>query len=44
MSCDCGGEVEQTISRDPHTNRDHMQYICIECGELVENPDNGRMV
>jgi len=44
--CTCDGEtdVSRTHYRDPRTGRDHVQYICNECGERVKNPDNGRMV
>lgn len=45
MSCDCDGtDVTQTVYRDPRTGRDHVQYICESCGDIVDNPDNGRMV
>jgi len=37
-------EVSQSVYRDPRTGRDHVQYICNECGGRVRNPDNGRMV
>jgi len=46
MACNCDAEtdVTRTVSRDPRTGRDHVQYICTECGDIVDNPDNGRMV
>jgi len=46
VTCSCDGDtdVSQTVYRDPRTGQDHVQYICNECGERVENPDNGRMV
>ena len=45
MACSCGDtDVTQTVYRDPRTNRDHVQYICEECGDIVDNPDNGRMI
>lgn len=46
VTCDCDGEtdVTETVYRDPQTGRDHVQHICCECGERVEDPANGRMV
>jgi len=45
MACSCEStDVTQTVYRDPRTGRDHTQYICEECGDIVDNPDNGRMV
>ncbi|MFW5905618.1 MAG: hypothetical protein ACOCUO_02100 [archaeon] len=45
MTCTCDDtDVSQTVYRDPRTGRDHVQYICEECGDVVDNPDNGRMV
>jgi Fe2+ or Zn2+ uptake regulation protein len=46
MTCDCDADTdgEQIVYRDPRTGRDHQQYICLECGDVVDNPDNGRMV
>lgn len=46
MACDCDSEtdVSKTVYRDPRTGRDHVQYICEECGGIVKNPANGRMV
>jgi predicted SprT family Zn-dependent metalloprotease len=45
MTCTCDDTpVDRTHYRDPRTGRDHVQYICRECGDRVKNPDNGRMV
>lgn len=45
MTCTCGdSDVEQTVYRDPRTGRDHVQYVCTNCGDVAKNPDNGRMV
>lgn len=45
MTCTCDDtDISESVYRDPRTERDHVQYICTECGERVKNPDNGRMV
>jgi hypothetical protein len=46
MSCECDGETEvtETVSREPHTGREHRQYICTERGEPVDHPDQHKMI
>ena len=46
MACTCEGETEvtETVSPDPNTGRSHVQYICTECGEPVDHPDQHKMV
>lgn len=43
-TCDSDTDVSRSVYRDPRTGRDHVQYICEQCGERVKNPDTGRMV